>query len=194
MARGAQPLTSPDLSHSLATRLVGDARTAGMSLAVAESLTGGAVSAALVGVVGASDVFRGGVVAYGGEVKHDVLGVAADLLAERGAVDPDVALAMAAGVRRLMHADVAVATTGVAGPGPHRGIPAGLVYIAVDGSTGIHVRALRLSGDRATVRSAAVESALRMMLSVVAPEEGVPPFGNRGRSGGVASSIGGTPG
>jgi len=92
-------------------------RRAGLSIAVAESCTGGRVAAALTGVAGSSDVFVGGVVAYSNAVKHNQLGVPVELLAEHGAVSEPVARAMARGVANSLGARVAVAVTGVAGPG-----------------------------------------------------------------------------
>ncbi|MEW2545504.1 CinA family protein [Streptomyces sp. NPDC047002] len=137
----------------------------GTTLAVAESLTGGLVAAAVTGVPGASRVFRGSVTAYATELKRDVLGVDGGLLAARGAVDPDVARAMAAGVRRALGAEWGVATTGVAGPEPQDGQPVGTVYVAVSGPTGQDkVRALRLNGDRADIRRESVRSVLALLL------------------------------
>ncbi|MFB7031045.1 MULTISPECIES: nicotinamide-nucleotide amidohydrolase family protein [unclassified Streptomyces] len=108
----------------------------GQTLAVAESLTGGLVAAELTGVPGASASFRGSVTAYATALKHELLGVDAALLAERGAVDPEVASQMAAGVRARLGADWGIATTGVAGPEPQDGQPVGTVYVAVAGPAG----------------------------------------------------------
>ncbi|MFF7852462.1 CinA family protein [Streptomyces sp. NPDC007910] len=108
----------------------------GQTLAVAESLTGGLVAAELTGVPGASASFRGSVTAYATALKHELLGVDEALLAERGAVDPEVASQMAAGVRARLGADWGIATTGVAGPDPQDGQPVGTVYVAVAGPTG----------------------------------------------------------
>lgn len=143
------------------------------TVAVAESLTGGSVLDALVAVPGASVALRGGVVAYARELKHDVLGVDADLLAQRGAVHPDVALAMADGVRRLARADLGVATTGVAGPGPDGPNPAGEFHVAVTGTwRGGAVRVVRSrpgggEPERAVVRAAARDEALDLLLRVL---------------------------
>jgi nicotinamide-nucleotide amidase len=133
------------------------------TLAVAESLTGGLVAAWLTGVPGASRTFRGSVTAYATELKREVLGVDAALLAERGAVDPDVALAMAEGVRRVLGADWGLSTTGVAGPDPQDGNPVGTVYVAVAFPGGTKVLGLRLDGDRAAIRTATVEAVLNLL-------------------------------
>nr|WP_066463871.1 CinA family protein [Sanguibacter suarezii] len=141
---------------------------AGRSLAVAESLTGGMLAATLVDVPGASSVFRGAVVAYATDLKSALLGVDPALLDSRGAVDPEVALQMAAGVRDRLGADVGVATTGVAGPDPQDGQPPGTVFVAVDVRGGLsQVRALVLDGDRAAVRAATVQAALALLRDVV---------------------------
>jgi nicotinamide-nucleotide amidase len=141
-----------------------------LTVATAESLTGGLVCAALTSVAGSSAVVRGGVVAYAIPVKHDLLGVDADLLDRVGAVDPDVCEAMARGVGRLLHADVGLATTGVAGPEPHGGQEPGTVYIAValtadtDGGQGpATVRRLQLEGDRDQIRRATVTAVLALL-------------------------------
>lgn len=139
--------------------LVGRAAT----LAVAESLTGGLVAAELAAVPGASRAFRGSVTAYATELKHEILGVDAALLAERGAVDPDVARGMAEGVRHRLGADWGVATTGVAGPTPQDGQPVGTVFVAVAGPSGAVVVPLRLSGDRGTIRRASVAAVLELL-------------------------------
>lgn len=136
----------------------------GTTLAVAESLTGGLVAAELTSVPGASRALRGGVTAYATDVKRDVLGVDGTLLAERGAVDPEVARQMAVGVRKVLGADWGVATTGVAGPDPQDGQPVGTVYVAVSGPHGAEkVAALRLNGDRAEIRRESVRSVLDLL-------------------------------
>jgi nicotinamide-nucleotide amidase len=141
----------------------------GSTLAVAESLTGGLLAAAFVAVPGVSRVFRGGVVAYATDLKHDLLGVDADLLAERGAVDPDVAMAMARGVRERLGATYGLATTGVAGPDPQDGVEPGRVHLAVAGPHEEAGESLHLPGARAAVRDAAVAAALALLGAALAP-------------------------
>ncbi len=131
-------------------------------MAVAESLTGGLVCSTLVAVPGASAVLRGAVVAYATDLKSTLLGVDAALLASRGAVDPDVARAMALGVRERLGADVGLATTGVAGPEPQDGQPPGTVHVAVSTPAGTQVRSLHLAGGRAQVRSLSVDAVLAL--------------------------------
>ena len=140
----------------------------GATLAVAESLTGGLVAAELTGVPGASRTFRGSVTAYATELKARLLGVDVALLAERGAVDPEVARAMAEGVRAALDADWGLATTGVAGPDPQDGKPVGTVYVAVAGpkpgpAAPARAQELRLDGDRAAIRAATVSAALALL-------------------------------
>ncbi|RKS77423.1 nicotinamide-nucleotide amidase [Motilibacter peucedani] len=138
----------------------------GQTMACAESLTGGLVAATVVDVPGASAVLRGGVVSYATDVKASALGVPADLLAERGAVDPDVARAMAAGVRSRLGADWGVSTTGVAGPDPQDGHPVGEVHVAVDGPRSAS-RVIALRGGRERIRHQAAVAALRLLLECV---------------------------
>ena len=135
----------------------------GETLAVAESLTGGLVAATLVEIPGVSTVFRGGFVVYATELKHSLAGVPADLLAERGPVDPDVALALARGARERCGADWGLGTTGVAGPEPQDGKAVGTVYVAVAGPAGAQVRSLRLHGSRAAIRAGSVTAALDLL-------------------------------
>jgi len=134
----------------------------GETFATAESLTGGLVAATVVEIPGVSAVFRGGLVVYATDLKHALAGVPEDLLAERGPVDPDVALALAAGARQRCAADWGLATTGVAGPDPQDGIAPGTVYVAVDGPGGGEVRKLDLTGDRAAIRSESVTRLLSL--------------------------------
>ncbi|MFE9904776.1 CinA family protein [Streptomyces achromogenes] len=164
---------------SQVTELVRLLTVRGETLAVAESLTGGLVAAEITGVPGASRVFRGSVTAYATELKHGLLGVDGSLLARRGAVDPQVAGQMAAGVRALLGADWGIATTGVAGPDPQDGKPVGTVFVAVDGpltgppgsAGGGKVRALRLNGGRAEIRRESVRSVLAVLLEQLAGEQ-----------------------
>jgi nicotinamide-nucleotide amidase len=136
----------------------------GQTVAVAESLTGGLLGAALTDVAGASAVFRGGVTAYATSVKAELLGVPAELLQEVGAVDPEVALGMADGGRRLLRADWGLSTTGVAGPTPQDGKPVGTVFVGCVGPEGSVVRQLALDGDRAQIRLETVTAALALLL------------------------------
>jgi nicotinamide-nucleotide amidase len=154
--------------------LVGRLVRRGLSVATAESLTGGLVCAALTDVPGASAVVRGSVVAYATEVKSVVLGVDADLLASGGAVQAEVARQMAVGVCRVLGADVGVATTGVAGPDPQDGQPVGTAFVAVAWGDLGKVRALVLEGDRRTIRRACVEAALDLVAEVLGSAEDLP--------------------
>ena len=162
----------------------------GASVATAESLTGGLVCAALTSVPGSSAVVRGGIVAYSVAVKADVLGVDGYLLERQGAVDPAVAVQMAAGARRVLDSDYAVATTGSAGPDPDPGgpmtgpIPPGRGFVAVAGPGVEVVAGFACEGqDRADVRSHAVDAALALLGRVL--EE----TGDDGRSSAGAGSV-----
>ncbi|OIJ84609.1 CinA family protein, partial [Streptomyces colonosanans] len=165
--------------NSLAVDVLRLLTARGETLAVAESLTGGLVAAEVTAVAGASKVFRGSVTAYATDLKRDVLGVDGTLLAARGAVDPQVAAQMAAGVRKALGADWGLATTGVAGPEPQDGQPVGTVFVAVDGPFeeasgefgGGKVAALRLNGDRAEIRRESVRSVLALLLKELASEQ-----------------------
>lgn len=143
-----------------AADLLRAARDHSLTLAVAESLTGGQVSSSLVEIPGASRVLVGAVVAYATRIKAQVLGVDAAHLERTGPVDRDVALQMARGVRRLLGTDLGLATTGVAGPGPADAHPAGTVHVAVVAPWGEAHRELHLGGGRSHVRYDAVLSVL----------------------------------
>lgn len=138
-------------------------RAEGLHLACAESLTGGLVSAAIVAVPGASEVLRGAIVAYDPSVKVALLQVDADLIQQVGTVDPEVALQMARGACAAVGAEIGVATTGVAGPGPAEGHPAGTVFVAIAGAKGEQVRELALPGGRAKVRAQATAAAITLL-------------------------------
>jgi nicotinamide-nucleotide amidase len=143
-----------------------------LTLGIAESLTGGLLVAEFIAVPGASAVVRGGVVAYNTALKHSLLGVDAGLLAEYGAVHPDVASAMAEGVRLATTvdgapADIGLSTTGVAGPEPQDGQPVGTVFIAVATRQSTSVRALTLSGTREAIRRQVVSESLTQLGDVL---------------------------
>jgi len=169
--------------NSPATEVVRLLTVKGQTLAVAESLTGGLVAADITAAPGASQAFLGSVTAYATELKHRLLGVDATLLSECGAVDPQVAAQMAAGVRKALGADWGIATTGVAGPEPQDGKPVGTVFVAVDGPSapdsegpggatgGGKVTALRLNGGRAEIRMESVRSVLALLLEGLASEQ-----------------------
>jgi nicotinamide-nucleotide amidase len=135
----------------------------GETVAVAESLTGGLLSARLTTMPGASNSYRGGVTAYATDLKAELLGVDAGRLDQVGAVAAETAGAMAAGVRRRLGATYGLALTGVAGPAEQEGKPAGLVYAALATPTTVVDRALRLPGDRHQVRQLAVVIALDLL-------------------------------
>ena len=139
-------------------------RARGLTLATAESCTGGLVSARLTAIPGSSAVYLGGVVAYSDEVKERELGVPARLLQEHGAVSAEAAQAMAQGVRERLGADVGVAVTGVAGPGGGtEEKPVGLVFVHAAGPDGEEARRTELPGDREMVRGRATAAALHLV-------------------------------
>jgi nicotinamide-nucleotide amidase len=152
--------------RSVSERIVEHLTSAGETVACAESLTAGLVSATIADTAGASVVLRGAIVAYAADVKVALLGVPASVVAEAGTVDPRVARAMAEGARLRLGATWGISTTGVAGPGPAEGKPAGTVHLAVAGPRGTVTKDLRLKGTRADVRRAAAAAALALVLEV----------------------------
>ena len=143
-------------------------RAQGLTLATAESCTGGLVAARLTDVPGSSDVFLGGIVAYSNAVKEAQLGVPQAVLAEHGAVSAETAAAMAQGARARLAADVAVSVTGVAGPGGGtEEKPVGLVFLHASGPAGELGRRLDFPGDRETIRLRATVSALHLVRRLV---------------------------
>ncbi|WP_248581302.1 nicotinamide-nucleotide amidohydrolase family protein [Nocardioides sp. InS609-2] len=139
-------------------------RSRRQTLAVAESLTGGRLAAAVTAVPGASAVFLGGVVAYATSLKTAVVGVPDDLVAEYGVVSAECARAMAVGVRDLTGASYALSTTGVAGPDSQEGHPVGTVFVGLAGPGEARVAALSLTGDRLAVADATVRAALGALI------------------------------
>lgn len=175
-------MTGPDRSTQaappvpVAPGLIAELTARGETLAVAESLTGGLVVATLVDVPGASAVVRGGVVAYATPVKHSVLGVSVELLEAEGAVHPEVARQMAAGVRIALSVDGepatwGISTTGVAGPDPQDGKPVGTVYVGIASAAGAEAFELHLDGDRGAIRHATVSELLARMSSEIRGRE-----------------------
>jgi nicotinamide-nucleotide amidase len=137
----------------------------GLTIAVAESLTGGGLAAELTRPAGASQAVLGGVVVYATELKHTLVGVDAGLLADRGPVDPEVAKQLADGVRERLAvdgriADIGLSTTGVAGPDPQGGAEPGTVYVGVSTADGTRALDLRLGGSRAEIRSQTIGRAI----------------------------------
>lgn len=179
----------PPITHSsvnqpsaYASELARTLIEAKLTIAVAESLTGGGLAAELVRVPGISASFLGGIVAYQDEIKHSLLAVSTQLLFDHGAVHPEVAEQMARGVRERFimsdrHADIGVSTTGVAGPGPTDGHPAGTVYVGISSLWGEHVAKLDFGnlvreddpvGSRQRIRFATIEAALFNVLEHLA--------------------------
>lgn len=139
-----------------------------LSIAAAESCTGGEVAHRIVSVAGSSDYFLGGIVSYSNQAKIALLGVPAEIVENPGAVSEECARAMAEGARRVFGASVAVATTGIAGPGGATARkPVGLVYIAVAGPDGTACSEHHFPGDRNQVIDAAAETALQALLARV---------------------------
>ena len=148
-----------------AAALVAELRARGLTLAIAESLSGGLLVAEFVAVPGVSTVLNGGVVAYNTALKHSVLGVDAGLLEEHGAVHPLVAEQMADRVRSALAvdgrpSDVGLSTTGVAGPDWQDGQPPGTVFLGIAVGSAVRSVRLQLSGDRGAIRRATVSESL----------------------------------
>ena len=140
----------------------------GLTLTVAESCTGGGFGKEITSVPGASTVFKGGVICYSDDVKRDLLGVPAVVLESEGAVSAACAESMVTGVRKLFHADLAVAITGIAGPsGATKEKPVGLVYICAATEEALLSKGLLFEGGRESIREQAVDAALAMLLKVV---------------------------
>ncbi|GAB3031157.1 CinA family protein [Parafrigoribacterium mesophilum] len=163
------------MSNQLSAQVIAALTARGETIGVAESLTGGALAAELIATPGASVVVNGGIVAYRTALKHALLGVDAALLAEHGAVHPQVAAQMAVGVRDALAVDgvpasIGLSTTGVAGPDPQDGHPVGTVYLGLAHGDKARTRALALSGTRNEIRRAVVDAALRWLVE----ELGIP--------------------
>ncbi|MCW2494881.1 CinA family protein [Jatrophihabitans sp.] len=152
----------PSELAALHTRL----QALGATVAVAESLTGGLVTAALTETPGASATVRGGLVVYATELKAVLAGVDVSLLELRGAVDPEVATELARGARLRLGATIGIGVTGVAGPDPQDGQPVGTVFVAATTERSARVEEWHLDGDRAAVRAGAVAVCLDLLADV----------------------------
>lgn len=166
-----QPAPHHEQVAQLAEQVLARARYLRLTIAVAESLTGGRLAAALTSVPGASAVFRGSVTAYATDLKAAILGVDGVLLDQVGAVHGEVARQMAGGVRQVCRADIGVATTGVAGPEPQDGQPVGTVFVAVAGREETEFEQCRFGAghgaparDRARIQCLSVAAALQLTL------------------------------
>ncbi len=149
---------------TLAERLQAACVARGLTVATAESCTGGALATAITDIPGSSGYFRGAIVAYADDVKAGTLGVDPAVIAAHGAVSAQVAVAMAAGVRDRLGVSVAVSITGVAGPdGGTEEKPVGLTYLGLADASGTDVRRHHWTGDRAANRSASVVAALEWL-------------------------------
>lgn len=140
----------------------------GLTVATAESCTGGLIGHTLTGVAGSSDYYLGGVISYSDGLKRALLGVPASLLERHGAVSSEVAVAMAEGARERLGCDYAVAVTGVAGPGGGTADkPVGLTYVAAAGPRGHEVRRHAWQGDRAGNKESSAVAALTLLLEML---------------------------
>lgn len=147
--------------HQLAAELVKVLARCGQTMAAAESLTGGLIGATVTATPGASTVFSGSAVTYSADAKRRILGVSATSIAEHTVFSEQVAAQMANGARTAFSVDLAVAVTGVAGPGPYEGIPSGTVCFAWSTAAGVSTETRALTGDRDTIRRHTVVIALQ---------------------------------
>jgi PncC family amidohydrolase len=159
------PAQNHDNVVSLEQKLVSYFSEFHLSLALAESCTGGLIAERITSIPGSSVCFKGGVVSYANEVKQALLGVSPTILEIEGAVSETCAQAMADGARRACQADIGLSVTGIAGPGgatPSK--PVGLVFIGIATSKAISAKKFLFSGDRASIRQQAADAALQLAL------------------------------
>lgn len=168
--RAHEKHAEPIALELLACQVLDSARKAQKSVATAESLTGGLIAATLTEIPGSSEVVRGGVISYVNDAKHDLLNVAHETLAQQGAVSKETACAMAQGARRDLRADVAVAVTGIAGPGgAEPGKPVGTVWFGLADAVGTQTLCRCFRGDRSQVRLQTVRTALELLQASLRP-------------------------
>lgn len=148
--------------------MIAQLRRAGQTVATCESLTGGLIAATLTEVPGASAVFRGGLITYATDLKNGLAGVPTEVLDRDGAVAESTCGAMARGAQERCQADWALAVTGVAGPDPQEGHPAGTVWVAIAGPNDVvHTELLQLSGDRQRIRHLTTSAVLNKLLGAL---------------------------
>jgi PncC family amidohydrolase len=153
------------LVQELASSLIKKLQEKNLTLAAAESLTGGLVAASLTEIPGASKVFKGSITAYSDEIKQNILNVNKETITNFTSISEQVALEMAINVRKIMKSDIGISTTGVAGPEKSAGFAPGLVFVAI--SIGDHnmCQKLELTGDRSKIRNQTVQEILQLTLS-----------------------------
>ena len=153
------------MDQELASILIKKLQEKNLTLAVAESLTGGLVAASLTEIPGASKVFKGSITAYSDEIKQNVLNVNKETITNFTSISEQVALEMAINVRTIMKSDIGISTTGVAGPEKSAGFAPGLVFVAI--SIGDHnmCQKLEITGDRSKIRNQTVHEILQLTLS-----------------------------
>ena len=151
--------------QELASSLIKKLQENNLTIAVAESLTGGLVAASLTEIPGASKVFKGSITAYSDEIKQNVLNVNKETISKFTSISEQVALEMAINVRKIMKSDIGISTTGVAGPEKSAGFAPGLVFVAI--SIGDHnmCQKLEITGDRSKIRHQTVQEILQLTLS-----------------------------
>ena len=151
--------------NDLAYELIQKLSQQHLTISVAESLTGGLVAASLTQIPGASAVFKGGIIAYGDEIKQQVLKVDPALITKFTSISEPVAQSMATNIREIMNTDIGIATTGVAGPDKSDGFAPGIVFVAI--SIGDHkiCQKLELVGDRTQIRDQSVNEIFKLTLS-----------------------------
>lgn len=163
------------MNETLEQQVIAALKARGLTLAAAESCTGGLAAKRLTDVPGASAVFLGGVVSYTNGVKERVLHVPHETLEAYSAVSEQTARAMAEGVRALAGADLGLSVTGVAGPDrDDRGHAVGTVYLALSAGTGTQTRQLHLTGSRPAIRDRSADEMFRMLLAYIQIKEGDP--------------------
>ena len=135
-----------------------------LTISICESCTGGMLGSIITSIPGSSKYFLGGIIAYSDDFKRKLVGIKPELLKKRGAVSPEVARAMAQGVRRVFKSDIGVGVTGIAGPsGGSRKKPVGLVYISLSYKRSVFIKRLMLAGGRDQIRKRACKETLSLL-------------------------------
>lgn len=153
------------MPSNLALEVVEKLKQKKLTISSAESLTGGLVGVSLSSISGASEVFKGSVVAYTDEIKINVLNVDSQVIKQFTSISEQVAQLMALNVRKLMNSDIGISTTGVAGPNSSAGLKPGIVFVAISSDDHNMCQKLELTGDRTSIREQSVEKILQLTLS-----------------------------